>query len=238
MNSEKNPSQVTQLAPRQSKVTNASQSQEVRGRPRRNKSAGNESARDALLRVMVATIDEHGEPGVRLEKVLRDANASVSSMYHHFGSLGGLIEVAQIERLRRSQQMDIDFLDEQVRSITTVDEFREVLKYGINRAFQEDRRILRAQRVNASARAYQNPHYQERLSRLQREANEALENVLIRAQAKGLIASHIDIEAAAAWWTSTLCARYFVEILGDSSLEDRWAELAQKFALVVLEIPE
>ena len=197
-----------------------------------------ESARDALLRVMVRTLDESGEPGVRLEKVLREANASVSSMYHHFRNLGGLVESAHIVRFRRTQQLDVDFFTDGMKSVTTLDEFRELLKKGMDRALHENRRIVRSQRVNASARSYQNPNYAELLRELQRQANQSLTLALLQAQAKGFIPSHVDIEAAAAWWTSTIYGRYFVEILDDPAIENRWNELTRRLAFVVLDIAE
>ena len=207
-------------------------------RTRRASGEKQESARDALLRVMVHTIDEIGEPGVRLEKVLKDANASVSSMYHHFGNLSGLIESAQIVRFRRTQQLDLDYFSEELKMVKNREEFRGLLKRGMERAFHEDRRIIRSQRVNAAARSYQNPHYAAMLRDLQREANHSLMHVLLHAQAKGFIPSHVDIETAAAWWTGTTFGRFFVEILDDDALENRWNELAYNMALVVLDIAQ
>ena len=207
-------------------------------RTRRMSGEKRESARDALLRVMVHTIDEFGEPGVRLEKVLKEANASVSSMYHHFGNLSGLIESAQIIRFRRTQQLDLDYFKEEMKSVTSREEFCGLLKRGMDRAFHENRRIVRSQRVNAAARSYQNPQYAEQLRDLQREANQSLVLALLQAQAKGFIPTNVDLETAAAWWTGTTFGRFFVEILDDASLENRWNELAYNMALVVLNIAE
>lgn len=216
----------------------ASEEQHVKSRARRTKGENNETARDALLRVMVQTLDDCGEPGVRLEKILREANASVSSMYHHFDNLSGLIEAAQIVRFRRTQQMDIDFLREGLKTVTSVQEFRELLMGGMNRAFHEDRRITRAQRVNVLGRSYQNPHYADQLRELQREANVALVNTLVHAQARGLIPSHVDLELAAAWWASIASGRYFIEILDDPALEDKWSKVAHLSVFTVLGIDE
>lgn len=213
-------------------------SQPTRGRARRLKSEGSESARDALLRVMVKTIDEHGEPGVRLEKVLHEANSSVSSMYHHFGNLAGLIEAAQIVRFRRTQQMDLEFFRDGLKEVSTLSEFRELVVTGMSRAFHADRRITRAQRVNVLGRSYQNPHYAEQLRELQREANVALIDALVLAQARDLIPAHVDVELAAAWWATMTSGRYFVELLDDPSLEERWNGLAKQFVFTILEIAE
>ena len=207
-------------------------------RSRRTSGEKQESAREALLRVMVRTLDECGEPGVRLEKVLKEAKASVSSMYHHFGNLSGLIESAQIVRFRRTQQLDVEYFTEEMKLVSNVNEFRDLLKRAMDRAFHENRRIVRSQRVNAAARSYQNPQYAEQLRDLQREANHALMLALLHAQAKGFIPPHVDIETASAWWTSTTYGRYFVEILDDEALENRWNELAYNMALIVLDIAE
>lgn len=207
-------------------------------RSRRASSDKPETAREALLRIMVRTLDECGEPGVRLEKVLKEANASVSSMYHHFGNLSGLVEAAQIVRFRRTQQLDVEYFSEELKLVKNIEEFRDLLKRAMDRAFHENRRIVRSQRVNAAARSYQNPGYAEQLRELQRQANHSLTLALLHAQAKGFIPSHVDIETASAWWTSTTYGRYFVEILDDAALEDRWNDLAFKMALVVLDIAE
>ena len=207
-------------------------------RARKTANERTESTRDALLRVMVHTLDECGEPGVRLEKVLREANASVSSMYHHFGNLAGLIEAAHVVRFRRTQQLDVEYFTEEMKLVKNLNEFRDLLTRAMDRAFHENRRIVRSQRVNASARSYQNPQYAEFLRDLQRQANQALILALLQAQAKGFIPSHVDIEAAAAWWTSTVYGRYFVEILDDADLESRWNDLARRMAFEVLDIAE
>ena len=209
-----------------------------KSRGRRSENEKSESTRDALLRVMVHTLDECGEPGVRLEKVLREAKASVSSMYHHFGNLAGLIEAAHVVRFRRTQQLDVEYFTEEMKLVKNLNEFRDLLTRAMDRAFHENRRIVRSQRVNASARSYQNPQYAEFLRDLQRQANQALILALLQAQAKGFIPSHVDIEAAAAWWTSTIYGRYFVEILDDADLESRWNELARRMAFEVLDIAE
>lgn len=218
-------------------VTGASEVKKP-SRTRRDSSDKPESARDALMRVMVRTLDEYGEPGVRLEKVLKEANASVSSLYHHFDNLAGLIESAQVVRFRRTQQLDVDYFTEEMKLVTNLDEFRALLNRAISRALHEDRRLVRSQRVNAAARSYQNPQYAEQLRDLQKQANQALTLALLRAQAKGFVPSHVDIEAAAAWWTSTVYGRYFVEILDDANLENRWNDLARRMVFVVLEIAE
>ena len=205
-------------------------------RARKTANEKTESTRDALLRVMVHTLDECGEPGVRLEKVLREANASVSSMYHHFGNLAGLIEAAHVVRFRRTQQLDVEYFTEEMKLVKNLNEFRDLLTRAMDRAFHENRRIVRSQRVNASARSYQNPQYAEFLRDLQRQANQALILALLQAQAKGFIPPHVDIEAAAAWWTSTIYGRYFVEILDDADLESRWNDLARRMAFEVLDI--
>lgn len=210
----------------------------TKGRSRRDKNTSPESARDALLRVMVETLDACGEPGVRLEKILRDANASVSSMYHHFGNLAGLIESAQIVRFRRTQQLDVDFMTTELQSVSSVEEFRGLIKRSLSRALHDDRRVVRAQRINAAARSYQNPGHQEQLQIMQREANYSLMLVLLQAQAKGFIPPTTDIELASAWWSSALHGRYFVEILNDPSLEERLNTLSEQLCFAVLGISE
>ena len=213
-----------------------SSSASARGNSRRSKNNNSESARDALLRVMVDTIDEHGEPGVRLERVLRDADASVSSMYHHFGNLGGLIEAAQIIRFRRTLQVDLDFLREGLQAVTNIEEFRGLLISVMDRVFDSSRRIVRSQRVNAAARSYQNPEYAERLQNEQRETNKAIALVLLQAQAKDFIPSDVDVDAVAAWWTSSSYSRYFIEILNDPSMESRWDDMAKRLGLSLVGI--
>ena len=111
------------------------------------------NARDTLLRVMIETLDEVGEPGVRLEKVLKDANVSVSSMYHHYGSLGGLIEAAHLHRFRLTQGIDLEFFLAAMNSINTQNEFRVLINELLDRMFSEARRAVRSQRINAVARS-------------------------------------------------------------------------------------
>lgn len=58
--------------------------------------------KDEVLRVTIVEIEKVGEGNVRLEDVLREAEASVSSLNHHFGNMRGLPGEAQLARFNAS----------------------------------------------------------------------------------------------------------------------------------------
>ena len=83
-----------------------------------------ESTRDVLIRTAVAMIDEFGEPHLRLEVVLERSGASVSSLYHYFGNLDGLLRAANIARFNRYAFADIEYLRRRTEETKSKDDFR------------------------------------------------------------------------------------------------------------------
>jgi AcrR family transcriptional regulator len=59
-----------------------------------------------LLELAIQTIDESGEPGIRVNQLAESAGVSIPTLYHHFGSREGLIEEAQAERFIRALRDD------------------------------------------------------------------------------------------------------------------------------------
>jgi len=197
--------------------------------PKKNNTSvvkSNESTREAFLRVAVQAIDDDGEQGVRLEKVLAEVGVSASSLYHHFGNLRGLTNEAQAERFARTVFEDIDQLKSLISKTANSQDFVTEIEKQFRGLMSKNRVLLRLRRVNALGSSYQNPQLKSSLVVIQRRVIDSLALALMMAQAKGFIPIGVDVELAAAWVISTIFGGASLEIVDDSALMDKWNDFA------------
>ena len=197
----------------------------------KKKSSPPESTRDAFLRVTVQMIDSHGETAVRLDDVLAQAQASVSSLYHHFGSLRGLIEEAQVQRFVLARNFDVDRLKAGVEKARTRSEFVELLDSVASNMIDNGRAFNRMRRITALASSEASEEMRTRLVQLELQSLHSVVDDFRIAQSRGLIPKNIDIEAATLWGSTVAFSRTLTEILDDADLQERWDEMARRSIL-------
>lgn len=190
-----------------------------------------ESTRDRFIRVTTQIIDAYGESAVKLEDVLVEADASVSSLYHHFGSLRGLIEETQIHRFMMARFLDVDQLRLGAERVTTKREFGKLLNSVVSGMLSETRAFNRMRRVTALASSESSESMRAKLRELERETLDSVTNGFMVAQARGVIPKSVDVQAATLWASTLVFSRVLTELLEDETLQDRWDEMTHKFIL-------
>jgi AcrR family transcriptional regulator len=195
-----------------------------------------ESTRNAFIRVTAQMIDVHGEPSVKLEEVLVETGASVSSLYHHFGSLRGLIEEAQVYRFMIARNLDVDQLKAGIERVSSQKEFVELLRTVLLGMISNARDFNRMRRITALASSESSESMREKLVQVEKES---LENALVGmryAQARGFIPADVDVEVATIWGSTVAFSRVLVHILDNPSLQSRWDTLAVNSILQVFKL--
>ena len=187
-----------------------------------------ETTKEALLRVVIDSLNASGEVNLRLEAILEEVGVSPSSLYHHYGSMNGLIEAAQVERFRRANLGNAQELKRRVETAETLEEFTAVVDEMLDTFLNVKRAIFRMQRASALGSAYGRPDLMEALGHSQRDALEIGAEALNIAKNKGFIRKNLDSTAFVAWFDSQAFGRVLVEITQDKKLGKEWSALARQ----------
>ena len=181
-----------------------------------------ESTRDVLIRTAVALIDEFGEPHLRLEVVLERSGASVSSLYHYFGNLDGLLRAANIARFNRYAFADIEYLRRRTEETKSKDDFRMLANQVLDTLYNEDRRLHRLHRLDTVHHASGSAEFSSEIGALHKSAIEQLAEALDVAKAKGFINKEVDTTGFGAWFLGNSFARGLLDITDDSDVSASW----------------
>ena len=184
-----------------------------------------EKTKDALLRVAIAAIEEVGEAHVRLDDILRDADASVSSLYHHYGNMRGLLDEAQLARFDAETGENIKDFHDAVLKVRNKEEFKVVVRGAIHDAYSRSRAHNRSIAMSAFGSIFETPDYNARVVELEKSNIDLLARALTHAKAQGLTRPDLDVEGLSAWVMGLKFSRVIPDILDDDSLADSWLEM-------------
>jgi AcrR family transcriptional regulator len=184
-----------------------------------------EKTKDTLLRVAIAAIEEVGEAHVRLEDILRDADASVSSLYHHYGNMRGLLDEAQLARFDAETGDNIKVFYDAVRKVRTKDEFKVLVRETVHEAFSRSRAHNRSSAMNAFGSIFETPEYNARVVALEKANINLLSQAILHAKAQGLTRSDLDVEGFSAWVMGLTFSRVIPDIMNDDAMVESWLEM-------------
>jgi len=189
------------------------------------------STRDAILHAACEELDTFGPVEFRIARVLESANASFSSLYHHFNDREGLLREAYVQMFRVSHRYDMAEVMHALSEAKTTAEFfkecaRQIFISANNPTFME----ARQQRITALAFAISDPELLEAITQAQKQEITSLASEFDHAQDEGLIRQDLHTESYVAWLLGILLGHILLEIdpeLGPrSSAWDRCAILA------------
>jgi AcrR family transcriptional regulator len=189
------------------------------------------ATRDALLAAAVKELDEQGQGAFRLARVLDVANASFSSLYHHFGSREGLLRDAHLERFRQSTRHDLaSFASAALRAATTEAFLTLVASHVLDAANNPSVQRGRRQRIESLAVALTDPELLDLIIPIQQHHFSSLAAIFDRVRQRGLIRQDLNFESYVAWVNGMQLGHVLLEIdreLGPtSSTWNRCAVLA------------
>jgi AcrR family transcriptional regulator len=179
----------------------------------------------------VATIRTRGADAVRIDAILITANASASSLYHHFGDRKGLIEAsAAVVREQLAASEDPGHLDDGFAA-TTHDEFCDYIARQLRRAATDVmNRRRRMQRVRLAAASVGEPPTSD--AQFQTMMTSTIAELFEDAKSRHLINPELDSFAYCSWFQGMLLG----QLLTESTQADveRWLDIATPAALAPL----
>lgn len=189
---------------------------------RRGGGSGEPKTAEKLLEVTIRLLGEHGESGLRVEEVLSEADASPSSLYHHYGNRDGLIEAARIVMFTRSVASDIEvlrtILDE---SETGAELLSRILQ--VNRSVQDPKRApRRRERLAILGSAADRPALWAALSEQQDNLTAVTAELIGDAQQRGLMRSDLDARAVAYFIQAYTFGRVLSDVSSEPVDPDEW----------------
>ena len=191
------------------------------------------SARDRILAATVAVLRSHGADEVRVNEILIAADASPSSLYHHFGDRKGLIKAAAAvvgESLVAAEDpghLEAGF------TASTHEEFCDYIVGQLRRAAtSEENRARRAQRVRLAAAGIDAPTGDD--AHFQTLMTSTIAEMFDQAKDRRIINPELDSFAYCSWFQGMLLG----QLLTESTQADveRWLDIAVPAALAPLRI--
>ena len=196
--------------------------------------SGESSVKQLLLELAIQTIDESGEPGIRVNQLAESAGVSIPTLYHHFGSREGLIEEAQVERFIRALRRDADALVQQLGKCKTKAELMNAIHQLFKNRKAKGRALTRWQRMNALGATYARPTLAERVVSSHDEVVTNIALALLPFQRKGFIRQDIDLRAVVAWYNGALLGKNLVQISESAIDLAEWDRVFDEAVFAVL----
>jgi AcrR family transcriptional regulator len=168
--------------------------------------------RERLVQTTMQLIDELGENAVRLREVAEAVGVKESSIYHHFENRESLLEVAQIERYRRSYLEMIMPLRMAVEMAETREEFETAVRKVLEWSYKPDREPIRSVRAHVMGLAQSSDSMATRVREVNGEICSGVAEVFVKAQDRKWMRADLDPLALAYWSISQLNGRVMAEM--------------------------
>ena len=197
------------------------------------------TVKQRLLELAIQTIDESGEPGIRVNQLAESAGVSIPTLYHHFGSREGLIEEAQVERFIRALRRDAEALIQQLGKCKTKNDLLKAIRQLFDSRKAKGRALTRWQRMNALGATYARPTLAERIVSSHDDVVTRIALALLPFQRQGFIRQDIDLRAVVAWYNGALLGKNLVQISESAIDLAEWDRVFDEavFAVLFGELP-
>jgi AcrR family transcriptional regulator len=192
------------------------------------------TTREALIQVTVDALDELGEPNIRLENILATSGVSVSSLYHYFGNLRGLIDAANVVRFNRIYLLDLVSTRAALDKARTKDDFRKLVVAIVDDIFLPNRSENRRHRLLSLSGIDNNPEFASSIAQAQKANALATAEILVSAKNRGFVPEHFDPIAFGVWFSAQAFGLAVTEIADDESMSDMWREQTLRATLYLL----
>jgi len=176
----------------------------------------------ALLDAAHREAEKHGLIDFNLDRVLADAGAARSSLYHHFGSREALIAAVEFETAARALQSEMDLMRTVILSAKSVDDVVALLEAGLRGDGGEASRARRIRRIEQLVIASRSKALADVVAEAQREGTKHLAETLRMAAEQGIISPRIDTMALSMWLQTHFVGRNLIDVLDDPAVEAEW----------------
>ena len=179
-----------------------------------------------LLKFGREELEQAGAVGFNVDRVLRRAKVSTSSLYHHFGNRDGFIVAVEFERSYNDLVREIEMLRTYVVSTDDPDALIKASEFVLTLGGEPRGKERRRHRVETLAAATRNPALRRMLSDAQREGTAKYMDVLRLAMEKRRGEPRYPIEGIAYLVQSILLGRVLVDLMDDDELGKAWETTA------------
>ena len=191
-------------------------------------------AAQRILDAAIDAIDERGEAALRVQDIVRVAGVQVPVLYRHFGNREGLVQAAQLERLRRDLSAEMAAIHAAIDTVGTAEEFRALMDVILVRIASPERRLPRARRVNVLGSTYGRPELVTQVAAAQGAAIEWIADLLTSPAERGWLREGFEPRTFATWLAGAAIGRIVAELDPDrvdgEAYDELWLETA-RFAL-------
>ena len=175
-----------------------------------------------LIEATIEAIDVAGEGAVRVQEIADAAGVPIPILYRHFGNRDGLLQVAQVERLSRALDRELQELGAAMDTVVSDGQFRELFDVVLASLFSIERRSARWKRINVIGSTYGRPALAEAVAAVQSRAIHQIALVLRGAQQNGWLRPGLDLDAFAAWFAGQTLGRILIELAPSEVDEAAW----------------
>lgn len=168
--------------------------------------------RERLLSAAVSVINEEGVKGIRIRDIAASAGVREPSVYHFFGSREGLVEAALIERFCIHLSQMFQAFGQKLVECRTQDDFVVAVREVLSMAFQDDRAAVRSMRADVIGSAQSRPELKKAVNEAMLQSFAELGRYLQDAQIRGWVDPTANTVTVAAWITSIMNGRVYIEM--------------------------
>lgn len=193
---------------------------------------GRRSTRDRILETAIDLLNRRGVERFTVDEVLIEADASPSSLYHHFGNRERLLVAVEEERYRRRMRAEDRRNLDAGRAAQTTEDFLAHVEAQLRRIVTDPANVeVRRERVQIAGRAFDSPELAKRTRIAQEKLFVEVTASFADAQARGLINADLDPRAYAVWFHGLTVGRTVAE---DALDPEAWLAIAIPAALAPL----
>ena len=161
-----------------------------------------------------------------VDRVLRRAKVSTSSLFHHFGNRDGFIAALDYDRAHANMMREIDMLRTFILSNGDPDAIFKAYQFALSLSGDALGRERRRQRIESLAVAGRNPGLHRLLADFQRDGTSQYVEVLRLAMDKRGDTPAFQIEGVAYVMQSLLVGRILVDLVDNDDLAKAWEAAA------------
>ncbi len=153
--------------------------------------------RQRLIQAALDHLESSSDADLRVTDIARQAEVAVGLIRHHFGSRDGLVTAAQQVRLEGAVKTDLEAAKAFVRSARDAEGFIDGMRGLTQELLDPSRRDIRLSRIAVIGTAHGRPEVHEAYTATIKELIDALNVLVLQAQASGFIRRDLDARAIA-----------------------------------------
>ena len=183
------------------------------------------ATRIQLLETAAQMIEANGLDAIDIDVVVAAAGVTKGALYHHFGSVNGLLVAAVVSLYSANVDENIAAFQTILVDCRSADEVRARLA-AITRATQDpSRRSVRLHRARVLSQTVAEPELATQIDAEQQRLTNALIDVIVQAQERGWFRSDVDPHALAVFVQAYTLGRVIDDVTTETMSQDAWVTL-------------